>query len=80
MIMKAKITIKSNGSIRVEGDFEVYDDQGVQFDVSDAKKISLCRCALSEKMPFCDGAHSRCGFVSSISANPIAIIDDTQKK
>jgi len=53
----AKITIKSNGSMKVEGDFEIVDEQGNTYDLGGREIISLCRCGLSSNMPFCDGAH-----------------------
>ena len=32
--MAAKITVKNNGSIRVEGEFELFDIDGNKFDLS----------------------------------------------
>jgi len=54
---KVKITVNNNGSIRIEGEFELLDASGNSFNLGDRKKISLCRCGLSSKKPFCDGAH-----------------------
>lgn len=34
-----KITINSNGSIRVEGDFEIVDPQGQPFDLGGADTV-----------------------------------------
>ena len=66
--MTAKITVKNNGSIRVEGDFDVFDAAGNKFDLGARDAISLCRCGQSESKPFCDGTHSKCGFASQIVA------------
>ncbi|MFN8388681.1 MAG: CDGSH iron-sulfur domain-containing protein [Bdellovibrionota bacterium] len=66
--MTTKITIKDNGSIRVEGDFEMYDMAGNRYDLAGRTSVSLCRCGASEKKPFCDGNHSKCGFASVIEA------------
>jgi CDGSH-type Zn-finger protein len=66
--MSTKITVKDNGSIRIEGDFEIFDAHGNKFDLGGRTSISLCRCGESENKPFCDGAHSRCGFQSPITA------------
>jgi CDGSH-type Zn-finger protein len=53
-----KITIKNNGSILVEGtDFEITDAEGNVYGLDGREKVSLCRCGLSEKKPFCDGSH-----------------------
>lgn len=55
--MPTRITILSNGSTRVEGDFEIVDAQGNPYDLGGREKVSLCRCGLSQKKPFCDGSH-----------------------
>ena len=66
--MPAKITIKNNGSIRVEGDFEIFDVNGGKFDLAGREQISLCRCGQTQKAPFCDGSHNKCGYQSTIAA------------
>jgi len=53
--------VKSNGSIKVEGDFELVDKEGNAFDLSGRTRISLCRCGLSKNKPFCDGTHQTLG-------------------
>ncbi len=57
-----KITINSNGNIRVEGDFEIVDPTGKPFGLAGRTTISLCRCGHSSNKPFCDGSHNRVGF------------------
>ena len=52
-----KITINSNGSVKVEGDFEVVDKSGGKYDLGGREIISLCRCGMSKTKPFCDGSH-----------------------
>lgn len=52
-----KITIKSNGSMKLEGDFEIYDAEGNKYDLGGRTVVSMCRCGLSAKMPFCDSSH-----------------------
>jgi CDGSH-type Zn-finger protein len=52
-----KITVNSNGSLRVEGDFEIVDAQGNAYGLQGRKLVSLCRCGFSKNKPFCDGAH-----------------------
>lgn len=66
--MSTKITIKDNGSIRVEGDFEIFDAAGNKYDLGGRSAVSFCRCGASSNKPFCDGAHASTGFQSKISA------------
>jgi CDGSH-type Zn-finger protein len=54
---KTKITVISNGPLRLEGDFEIVDKNGNVYDLAGREMLSLCRCGLSENKPFCDGAH-----------------------
>ena len=52
-----KLTILSNGSVKVEGDFEIVDKSGTQYDLGGRTLVSICRCGLSSNKPFCDGSH-----------------------
>lgn len=52
-----KITVNSNGSIKVEGDFEIVDKSGTNYDLGGREIVSICRCGLSQNKPFCDGSH-----------------------
>jgi len=63
-----KITVRTDGSIRVEGDFEIFDQEGNRFDLCGRTKIGLCRCGHSENKPFCDGSHKQACFRSEIKA------------
>ena len=54
---KTKITVNSNGSLRVEGDFEILDTLGNVYGLQGRTVISFCRCGLSNNKPFCDGSH-----------------------
>jgi len=67
----SKLTIKNDGSILVEGDFEICDPQGVAFGLAGRTKISLCRCGASQNKPFCDGAHNRIGFQDQVVAREL---------
>lgn len=49
---KTKITINSNGSMRVEGDFEIVDKSGNTYDLGGREIIGICRCGLSSNKPF----------------------------
>lgn len=54
---KTKLTVLSNGSLKVEGDFEIVDKNGNNYDLGGRELVSLCRCGLSSNKPFCDGSH-----------------------
>jgi CDGSH-type Zn-finger protein len=66
-----KITIRNNGSIRVEGDFTIFDQDGRAFELSGRTAVSLCRCGHSANKPFCDSAHKDCGFDSVVEARTL---------
>jgi len=63
-----KIIVNHNGSIRVEGDFEIVDQDEKAFGLAGRTKLGLCRCGHSENKPFCDGSHKKVGFQSVIKA------------
>ena len=54
---KTKITINSNGSVKVDGDFEIVDLLGNAYGLQGRTVVSLCRCGRSANKPFCDGSH-----------------------
>ncbi len=70
--MPTRIMVKSNGSIKVEGDFELVDKEGNKFDLSGRTAISLCRCGLSKDKPFCDRSHRDANFQSEIIARKLS--------
>lgn len=53
-----KITVNNNGSLRIEGDFEMADKSGNLYDLGGRVLVSVCRCGLSNNKPFCDGSHN----------------------
>jgi CDGSH-type Zn-finger protein len=65
-----KITINNNGSVRIEGDFEIVDPQGTAFGLGGRTVIGLCRCGQSQNKPFCDGSH-RNGFSDTVVARDL---------
>ncbi|MBI1804378.1 MAG: CDGSH iron-sulfur domain-containing protein [Ignavibacteriae bacterium] len=69
--MPTKIVIKNNGSIRIEGDFELFDQNGNKFDLAGRTTISLCRCGHSKDKPFCDSSHKLVGLQSEIVARAL---------
>jgi CDGSH-type Zn-finger protein len=63
-----RITVKNDGFLRVEGDFEIVDLEGRAFGLAGRVRVGLCRCGQSLKKPFCDGAHKTSGFRSQVAA------------
>ncbi len=66
-----KITVKDNGSLRIEGDFSIVDAEGKEFGLAGRTAISLCRCGHSENKPFCDGSHRKVNFQSEVKARAL---------
>ena len=52
---KVQIKVMDNGPYRVTGEIELIDADGNVFETK--KAVSLCRCGLSSRKPFCDGTH-----------------------
>jgi len=65
-----KVTVRNNGPILIEGDFEICDADGGQYGLAGRKVIGLCRCGLSDNKPFCDG-HHKTGFESLCQAHTL---------
>ena len=66
-----KITLRPNGPYRVEaaeGSIELVDANGTRFDLTGKPAFSLCRCGASVNKPFCDGTHSKIGFMAAEAA------------
>jgi CDGSH-type Zn-finger protein len=66
-----KITVRKNGPYRIEapeGSVELVDADGNKFDLTGKPAFSLCRCGGSVNKPFCDGTHSKIGFLGAESA------------
>ena len=57
---KATITVRPNGSLRVNGAVLIGADGNI---ITERDSYSLCRCGHSQDKPFCDGAHRDCAFV-----------------
>ena len=56
-MIKTKLTINNNGSIKVERDFEIVDAQGNTYGLQGREVLGICRCGHSVNKPFCDGSH-----------------------
>lgn len=65
---KPTITIRANGSLRVNGATLIGADGNV---ISDKETYSLCRCGHSKDKPFCDGSHREAGFEDSGERAPV---------
>jgi len=70
-VPSTKITVNSNGSVRIEGDFEIVDPTGKAFGLAGRTIVSLCRCGQSANKPFCDGSHKRIGFADEVAARDL---------
>lgn len=64
---KTKLTVTKNGFIKIDGDFEIVDQEGNVYDLQGRTALGLCLCGLSANKPFCDGAH-RNGFEHDATA------------
>ena len=71
------IEIRRNGPYRVHGDVNLVDHEGNPVPIPEGKRkvtpegkswISLCRCGGSVTKPFCDGTHSKIGFIGAQEA------------
>jgi CDGSH-type Zn-finger protein len=47
-----KITVNNNGSLKVEGDFEIVDMEDSAYDLKGRTLVSLCRYGHSKNKPF----------------------------
>jgi CDGSH-type Zn-finger protein len=63
-----KITVKPNGPYRVEGPITLVNVDGNEIDLTGKPAVSLCRCGASTNKPFCDGTHSKIGFLAAEAA------------
>jgi len=69
--MAINILIKKTGPYVVSGDLsqlEIADADGKKVDISGKQAIALCRCGASTNKPFCDGTHSKIGFLAAEAA------------
>ncbi|MGH9520553.1 MAG: CDGSH iron-sulfur domain-containing protein [Terriglobales bacterium] len=55
------ITVRRNGSLKVEGPIRLVDSAGNEMAL-DKPVIALCRCGQSQNKPFCDGTHKTINF------------------
>jgi CDGSH-type Zn-finger protein len=62
------ISVRPNGPLRVEGPIKLINSDGNEIDLTGKPAISLCRCGASTNKPFCDGTHSKIGFLAAEAA------------
>ena len=62
-----RITVRENGSLRVEGEIPLYDYEGNPLPIPTDKPYALCRCGGSSRKPFCDGSHKTNGFDGTLA-------------
>jgi CDGSH-type Zn-finger protein len=71
------IEIRKNGPYRIYGDVALVDHEGNPVPIPENRRkvspegkswVSLCRCGGSVVKPFCDGTHSRIGFIGAEEA------------
>jgi CDGSH-type Zn-finger protein len=74
--MPVTITVRLNGPYRVDltqGEVALVDHEGNPIPLPEGKTtIALCRCGASTKKPFCDGMHSKVGFIAAEAAQRMA--------
>jgi CDGSH-type Zn-finger protein len=62
------ITVKQTGAYVIEGEVNLVDHLGQPIPTTPGKRVSLCRCGASATKPFCDGTHSKIGFLAAEKA------------
>lgn len=66
-LSEVTITVKENGSLKIEGDTNLVDHEGNSISKPEGRPYSLCRCGASENKPFCDGSHKRIEFKGTLA-------------
>ena len=64
----ARITIYTDGPLRIEGGVPLRDQEGSTIATPpDGRPYTLCRCGVSARKPFCDGSHNACDFDGTLA-------------
>jgi CDGSH iron-sulfur domain-containing protein 3 len=53
--MKSQARLFDDGPLVLSGEIVLVDGKGTPY--PSASVVSICRCGLSDKKPFCDGSH-----------------------
>lgn len=56
------ITVKNNAMYSIQGPVTIFSRDDLS--KTTRTKAALCRCGHSEKKPFCDAKHKKCGFIA----------------
>ena len=74
--MPVTITVRLNGPYRIDltqGEVALVDHEGNPIPLPEGKTtVALCRCGASTRKPFCDGMHSKVGFIAAEAAQRMA--------
>ncbi len=63
-----EISIRPSGPYLVKGPIVLRDIDGNEMDLTGKTTVALCRCGASTTKPFCDGTHSKLGFMAADAA------------
>ncbi len=74
---EVRIMVRNNGPLRIEGEFQIVDQEGKVFGLGGRTRIHLCRCGRSENKPFCDGSHKEPCFDSICEARDLPAPQDS---
>jgi CDGSH-type Zn-finger protein len=66
---EVKITVTKNGPLLVKGAIDLVDAEGNAIPTK-GDQCALCRCGASTNKPFCDGTHSKIGFLAAENLVP----------
>lgn len=64
---EVQITVTENGPYMVKGPITLVDAAGNPV-ATKGESAFLCRCGASSNKPFCDGTHSKIGFIGAAAA------------
>ena len=71
MSKSVSLTVLDNGPIKVSGQSVSVSYCGEPVSLEDGKDVYICRCGESSNPPFCDGSHSKTGFVAKPAKPPV---------
>ncbi len=63
-----EISLRPAGPLLVKGPIVLRDADGIEIDLKGKTTVALCRCGASTTKPFCDGTHSKIGFMAANAA------------
>jgi len=66
-----KITVNHNGSIRIEGEFEIFDPEGKPFGWLAGRLSASAAADTPPTSPSATASHKTCGFIDSVAAREL---------